>query len=242
VSSSHSRPSGNGSPPGAAAGSLACSSGMENPLNLMPSSASSRDVSHSMHCTRSFLRRSTEGTCQLQKRREEQSKARSKKGGPLRRRGVLRCHARKRGEGGGARALPTMVLTGMPRMPPMACSTVTSPSLLAPNSFFRALSFSCGAGGEGRGRGDAQAGRRFARVWAAISPLNTQETPCLQFGDAVLVLRQMRVSHLLGRDLFRQGCLQVSIVGKQPQDDLGIPHPDLSIFDESRRHLRKGGR
>lgn len=48
--SSQSRPSGRGSPPGFAPGSFCCSSGMLYPRKRIPSSGSSRDVSHSTPC------------------------------------------------------------------------------------------------------------------------------------------------------------------------------------------------
>mmetsp|Transcript_13413 Transcript_13413/g.42100 ORF Transcript_13413/g.42100 Transcript_13413/m.42100 type:complete len:214 (-) Transcript_13413:9-650(-) len=78
VSSSHSSPSGRGSPLGVAAGRLACRSSMVCPRKRMPSSSSSRLVSHSI---------------------------------PL-----------------------------MPRMPPMAMPSVTSPSTLLPCCALSALS------------------------------------------------------------------------------------------------------
>ncbi len=49
--------------------------------------------------------------------------------------------------------------TGMPRIPPMAWSTVTEPSALAPCSFLSVLSRSCGAGGRAR---TAQIGAQIA--------------------------------------------------------------------------------
>lgn len=39
---------------------------------------------------------------------------------------------------------PPMPPTGMPRMPPMACSTVTAPRVFCPHSFFSFFSRSCG--------------------------------------------------------------------------------------------------
>lgn len=78
---------------------------------------------------------------------------------------------------GGRTACPRRPLgppTGMPRMPPIACSTVTAPSTLPPISFFRALSRSCGGEAGGGERGGAKACDKHRFLLQLHSNLHTQ--------------------------------------------------------------------
>ena len=152
VRRSQSRPSGRGSPPGFAPGSICCSSGMLYPRNLMPSSGSSNEVSQSRPCTSCFV--SIEMICKHRATQRGNVRAAPAQHGsgqeplhtqyPVVRSWEETVHIPESGHAAlclfsnaGKRA------TVMPLMPPIVMSTVTFPSSLPPYCFLMAFNRSC---------------------------------------------------------------------------------------------------